>query len=110
LYAYRIGTQFLSRPEFADPECRDWAVIKAWSFAGIDEHVALRTERFDFAVAQLAAISRKCLRRQCLWPSQEEHALSCAIDCTEQCGNAICDAGENVDHCPSDCEIPILTK
>jgi hypothetical protein len=222
LYAYPIGTQFLSRPDFADPECRDWAVIKAWSFAGIDEHVALRTERFDtgrsypfqekivearlrFQVARLLNEARErgyaevhvlhqpddhkvqlvyfvsrmsepspmqpdaiALQKiatdsplgdrlasalnltpvfdqsmfvlnawlpyqpgdqgdASLWPnsppfpesacgdnvcvpSQGEHALSCAADCTAQCGNAICDVGEDVDHCPSDCEIPILTN
>ncbi|MGH8193298.1 MAG: hypothetical protein ACREQ8_02705 [Woeseiaceae bacterium] len=43
-------------------------------------------------------------------PSHGEHALSCALDCAEQCGNAICDAGEDLDHCPSDCEIPIANK
>jgi len=35
------------QPEFSDPECRDWSVIKAWNFESIDSHVAFRTERFD---------------------------------------------------------------
>jgi hypothetical protein len=219
LYTYPAGTQFLSRPEFSDPECRDWGVIKAWSFEGVDSHVAFRTERFDTDRAlplqekllqarlhlQTPRILHEARKRgyaevhilhqpddhkvqliyfisrvseplpsqpdvvalqkiatdsplgdplasalnltrvfdratfvfnvwlpyepgdqgdASLWPnsppfpegacgdnvcvpSQGEHALSCAVDCTAQCGNAICDAGEDVDRCPSDCEIPI---
>lgn len=47
LYAYPGNTQFLDRPEFGDPECRDWSVLSAWRFADLEDHTALRTERFD---------------------------------------------------------------
>lgn len=46
-YMYPAGVQFLDRPEFADPECRDWTVLGARRFAPIDTHTAVRTERFD---------------------------------------------------------------
>jgi hypothetical protein len=219
LYTYPAGTQFLSRPEFTDAECRDWSVINAWNFESIDSHVAFRTERFDTgrALPFQEKLLKARLRSQAphilnearqrgyaevhilhqpddhkvqlvyfvsrmsepspfepdavalqkiatdsplgdplasalnltrvfdqsvfvlnvwlpyqpgdqgdasLWPnsppfpesecgdnvcvpSQGEHAVSCAVDCTEQCGNAICDAGEGPDHCPSDCDIPL---
>jgi hypothetical protein len=222
LYTYPAGTQFLSRPEFSDPECRDWSVIEAWNFEGIDSHVAFRTERFDTGrtLPSQEKVLKARLRLQTprilhearqrgyaevhilhqpddhkvqlayfvsrmsdpspsapdaaalqkiatdsplgdplalalnltrvfdrstfvfnvwlpyepgdqgdasLWPnsppfpegacgdnvcvpSQGEHALSCAADCTEQCGNGICDAGEAVDHCPSDCDIPLAPE
>jgi hypothetical protein len=47
LYEYPGDTQFLDRPEFSDPECRDWTVLRAWRLAALEDHTALRTERFD---------------------------------------------------------------
>lgn len=46
-FEYPVGTQFLSRPAFSNPECRDWTVLTAWRFAPLDTHTVLRTERFD---------------------------------------------------------------
>lgn len=46
-FEYPAGTQFLDRPEFADPECRDWTVLAARRFGPIEEETAFRTERFD---------------------------------------------------------------
>lgn len=46
-FEYPEGTQFLDRPEFADPECRDWTVLAARRFGPIEEETAFRTERFD---------------------------------------------------------------
>jgi hypothetical protein len=46
-YHYPAGVQFLDRPSFSQAECRDWRVIWAWRFDDLEEHVALRTERFD---------------------------------------------------------------
>lgn len=46
-FVYPDATQFLDRPEFSDPECRDWSVVKAWNFQPLTDHVAVRTERFD---------------------------------------------------------------
>lgn len=46
-FEYPAGTQFLDRPEFRDPECRDWTVLSARRFSGLDTHTVLRTERFD---------------------------------------------------------------
>jgi len=46
-FTYPEGVPFLSRPEFFGPECRDWGVVIAWRFTGLDTHTAMRTERFD---------------------------------------------------------------
>jgi hypothetical protein len=46
-YVYPGNTQFLQRPEFSNPECRDWGVIVAWNFEPVTTHTAMRTERFD---------------------------------------------------------------
>ncbi|MEL6339128.1 MAG: hypothetical protein AAFQ65_04425 [Myxococcota bacterium] len=40
-------TQFLDRPEFSDPDCRDWTTLLAWRFAPVETETAFRTERFD---------------------------------------------------------------
>jgi hypothetical protein len=40
-------------------------------------------------------------------PSRGESGSSCAVDCTVTCGNKVCDAGESLTTCPSDCEVPL---
>ncbi len=38
-------------------------------------------------------------------PSRGESHETCASDCTAQCGDAVCQSGENTQNCPSDCRI-----
>lgn len=38
-------------------------------------------------------------------PSRGEDAMSCASDCTAQCGDAVCDVAEDEFSCPSDCRV-----
>lgn len=53
-FEYPAGTQFLDRPEFSGPECRDWTVLAARRFAPLDTHTALRTERFDTGLTRFS--------------------------------------------------------
>jgi hypothetical protein len=51
-FVYPEGVQFLTRPEFSGPECRDWTVLLAWSFEPVSVHTAMRTERFDTGLSR----------------------------------------------------------
>jgi hypothetical protein len=42
-------------------------------------------------------------------PSRGETGATCPADCAPQCGNDVCDAGEDVHSCPSDCRVPTST-
>jgi hypothetical protein len=46
-FVYPANMQFLQRPEFSEPECRDWSVVTAWNFSAVDGHTAMRTLRYD---------------------------------------------------------------
>jgi hypothetical protein len=41
-------------------------------------------------------------------PSQGEHADVCPADCATTCGDAVCQPGETLDTCPSDCDLPFV--
>jgi hypothetical protein len=42
-------------------------------------------------------------------PSRGESYATCPADCAPQCGNDVCDPGEDVHSCPSDCRVPTST-
>ncbi len=219
-FFYPAGVQFFDRPEFVDPECRDWTVLRAQRFEPLAGHTAMRTERFDTEqtsifgelglaaqiIARIGGILAEAESRgyaevhfvqnllehkfqivyfisrvdppsptapdvgaltsiagdptlsgslasdlgmtpvfdrsslvmniwlpygvgdsgdAAIWPnspplpeptcgddvcipSQGEDSVSCPNDCTPNCGDAICQADENLDICPGDCELPIV--
>ncbi|MEQ9079156.1 MAG: hypothetical protein RLP09_35185 [Sandaracinaceae bacterium] len=75
-FEYPEGTQFLDRPEFRDPECRDWTVLSARRFSGLDTHTVLRTERFDTGLTRLRDEVRlaRAILRQVPALTREAHA------------------------------------
>ncbi len=216
---YPGTTQFLDRPEFSLPDCKDWTTLVAWEFSPVDDSTAFRTERFStnrdslwselrltgellgrapdlvseaesagFAQIQIlqnlsehevqlvyysprltpndgiapdgaafgSLISRPPLAEMLddlglstvldrtsftlnvwlpyedgdqgqasVWPnsgpfpepwcgdsvcvpSRGETADTCSADCSPQCGDTVCQPGEAVDTCPTDCAVPLV--